>query len=83
VPAVFLSGVCLLVMGLFVLTGSTSGRVLNLAALSPAAFGKLLFRHYWFPVEVASLLLFVALVGALYLGRMKTGSQNSSQEDGQ
>jgi len=28
-----------------------------------------LFEQYWLPVEIASFLLLVALVGALYLGR--------------
>jgi NADH:ubiquinone oxidoreductase subunit 6 (subunit J) len=36
---------------------------------SPLAFGRFLFARYWFAVEIASYLLFVALVGALYLGR--------------
>ena len=33
------------------------------------AFGRFLFQKYWLGVEIASFLLFVALVGALYLGR--------------
>jgi NADH:ubiquinone oxidoreductase subunit 6 (subunit J) len=36
---------------------------------TPQEFGKLLFQEYWFPVEIASLLLLAALIGALYLGR--------------
>jgi len=80
IPAILLAGVCLAVTGLFVFTSSASGHVLKLAALSPTAFGELLFRDYWFAVEIASFLLFVALVGALYLGRMGTGDQNPSQE---
>ncbi len=40
---------------------------LNLAA--PLEFGRFLFQRYWFSVEIVSFLLFVALVGALYLGR--------------
>jgi NADH-quinone oxidoreductase subunit J len=36
---------------------------------SPREFGRFLFQQYWFPVEIASFLLLIALVGALYLGR--------------
>ena len=44
-------------------------RPLPLVTASPLAFGRFLFQKYWFGVEIASFLLFVALVGALYLGR--------------
>ncbi len=37
--------------------------------VSPAAFGHFLFQNYWFPVEIASFLLLIGLVGTLYLGR--------------
>jgi NADH-quinone oxidoreductase subunit J len=36
---------------------------------SPAAVGLLLFREYLLPIEVASLLLLVAMVGAIVLSR--------------
>ena len=42
---------------------------LALAWASPKEFGYFVFERYWLPVEIASLLLFVALVGAYYLGR--------------
>jgi NADH:ubiquinone oxidoreductase subunit 6 (subunit J) len=42
---------------------------LPLVTASPLAFGRFLFQKYWLGVEIASFLLFVALVGALYLGR--------------
>jgi NADH-quinone oxidoreductase subunit J len=35
----------------------------------PEIFGRFLFQNYWFPVEIASFLLLIALVGAYYLGR--------------
>jgi len=68
-PALALSGICLLVMvGLLLLTAGASGP-LPLVSASPLAFGRFLFQKYWLGVEIASFLLFVALVGALYLGR--------------
>jgi NADH-quinone oxidoreductase subunit J len=42
---------------------------LALAWASPGDFGYFVFDRYWLPVEIASLLLFIALVGAYYLGR--------------
>ena len=36
---------------------------------SPLELGRFLFQEYWFAVEIASFLLLIALVGALYLGR--------------
>lgn len=39
---------------------------------TPGEFGRILFQDYWFPVEIASLLLLAALIGALYLGRRRS-----------
>jgi len=36
---------------------------------APIDFGRFLVTDYWLPVEIVSFLLFVALVGVLYLGR--------------
>jgi NADH:ubiquinone oxidoreductase subunit 6 (subunit J) len=41
-----------------------------------------LFQEYWFPVEIASFLLLIALVGALYLGRHEKGTKNISTPEG-
>jgi NADH-quinone oxidoreductase subunit J len=46
---------------------------LPLAQASPRVFGAFLFSHYAVAVEISSTLLFVALVGALYLGRVGRG----------
>ncbi len=43
------------------------------ATVHPAVFGRYLFTGYWLPVEIISFLLFVALAGALYLGRHRGG----------
>ncbi len=39
------------------------------AAAEPRVFGSYLFVKHWLAIEVVSLLLLVALVGALYIGR--------------
>ena len=44
----------------------------------PREFGQFVFHQYWFAVEIASFLLFVALVGAYYLGRPVTGTETKS-----
>jgi NADH-quinone oxidoreductase subunit J len=68
-PALALSGVCLIVLVVFLLLSASGGGPLPLVTAPPLAFGRFLFRKYWLGVEIASFLLFVALVGALYLGR--------------
>jgi len=69
-----LAGTCFIVMFALILLESGSSLSLPLVMASPAAFGRFLFQKYWLGVEIASYLLFVALVGALYLGRSeKTG----------
>jgi len=51
------------------------GRIFPLlpAMVSPRDFGGYVFTRYWLAVEVVSFLLFVALVGAYYLSRGKSG----------
>jgi NADH-quinone oxidoreductase subunit J len=68
-PAMVLTAFSLAVTALFALTEAGTGAPLKAAMASPLQFGKYLFQEYWFSVEIASFLLFVALVGGLYLGR--------------
>jgi NADH-quinone oxidoreductase subunit J len=67
----------LLIISLFILLESGGSQPLPLTAASPLDFGRFLFQKYWFGVEIASFLLFVALVGALYLGR-EAGAKGGS-----
>ena len=82
-PAIILGGISLILLIGLLWTGSNYGRMLKPAVAAPKALGKILFREFWFPVEMVSFLLFVALVGALYItkengNRKKT--VNSEQE---
>jgi NADH:ubiquinone oxidoreductase subunit 6 (subunit J) len=43
--------------------------VLSPAQTEPAVFGAYVFRKTWLAVEVTSLLLLVALIGALFIGK--------------
>lgn len=61
--------VALAVAELLLFKDPSSRTGLKPAMVSPMSFGCFLFENYWFPVEIVSFLLFVGLVGALYLGR--------------
>ncbi len=68
-PALLLAGTTWLIMFLLILLESGGKLLLPLSTASPLVFGRFLFQKYWLGVEIASFLLFVALVGGLYLGR--------------
>jgi NADH-quinone oxidoreductase subunit J len=70
-------------LGLLVLIASdpASTRALSAARLQPSTFGLHLFRDYWYAVELLSLLLFVGLAGALYLGRMARKADSPPAEE--
>jgi NADH-quinone oxidoreductase subunit J len=68
------------VVGILLLAASDSsqGDPLRAAVAHPADFGEYLFRHHWLSIELASMLLLVAVVGALLLG--KDRARNGSGE---
>jgi NADH-quinone oxidoreductase subunit J len=49
---------------------------------SPLELGRFLFQKYWFIVEVASFLLLIGLVGALYLGRQEKRPEEIPSKEG-
>jgi NADH-quinone oxidoreductase subunit J len=72
-PMALVLGVVLIVQTVYVLITQTS-QFENLAALpegfgSPASVGQLLFNQYLLPFEVTSILLLVAMIGAIILSR--------------
>lgn len=69
VPAAGLSLVYLVVGGMLVWNDPASKVPLNGAVAEPLRFGRYLFERHWLAIELASLLLLIALVGALYIGR--------------
>lgn len=71
VPAIVLGAISLVLFAALLWVGPSHVLPLKPAMASPLEFGAYIFREFWFSVEVASFLLFVALVGALYLGREK------------
>jgi NADH-quinone oxidoreductase subunit J len=70
-PALIM-GALSLVVTVLLLLGVGPRAPLHAAMAPPLAFGRFLFERYWFAVEIASYLLFVALVGAWYLGRRES-----------
>ncbi len=61
----------------------TPGKEVTLKMLTatPKQFALFVFAHHWFSIEVISLLLLLALVGALQLGFRKGAAQDSSSHD--
>ena len=80
-PALVLAGVTLAIMILLMVAAPGSATPLAAAMASPLEFGRALYQRHWFAVEVASFLLFVALVGALYLGRRESGPEKGNPEE--
>jgi NADH-quinone oxidoreductase subunit J len=77
-PAVVLSAISGVLMIILIRQAPAQQAVLPLALAAPRQLGLFVFQRYWFAVEIASLLLFVALVGAYYLGRKGDGPEAKS-----
>ena len=71
IPAAILSTVVFILMIYlsFVMPGERSA--MEAAVAEPGTFGTFLFQHHWLSIEIVSLLLLVAAIGALYLGRYR------------
>lgn len=77
IPAVLLGFIFLVLSTLLLVKEPGSRITLQSAMALPREFGRFLFQRYWLAVEIASLLLFIALVAAIQLGRRK-GEGNKS-----
>jgi len=63
-------GVVYIAIGIgLVLSEPGSRIVLKTALADPGLFGQYIFEKHWLSIEIVSLLLLVALIGALLLGR--------------
>jgi NADH-quinone oxidoreductase subunit J len=80
-PAVVLSVISFAVGGVLIFEAPGSRVGLNAGMATPTAFGHFIFKSYWFPVEIASFLLLIGLVGALYLGRQESKTEGKRLED--
>ncbi len=68
-PAVAIAAGYTLVAGIMVFVDPAASAMLPAAQAEPAQFGAYVFRHAWLAIEITSLLLLVALVGAFVIGR--------------
>jgi NADH-quinone oxidoreductase subunit J len=71
---IFLSATVAMVLG-----DPGSGFTLQVAAVQPKDFGRFLFERYWLAVEIVSLLLLVALVAAVQVGRGRSAGGDKDQ----
>lgn len=55
---------------------------LKTALALPHAFGQYLLQQHWLSIEIVSLLLLVALIGALHLGRGTSGGRKKKDKEG-
>jgi NADH-quinone oxidoreductase subunit J len=78
-PAVILSIISFFVAAILIFEAPGSRVNLNTGMVAPAAFGHFIFKNYWFPVEIASFVLLIGLVGALYLGRQEAKTLKKSE----
>ena len=72
-PAIFISAGFLVVSSVMVGGNPAGWTPMPAAQASPLAFGVYLFQTHWLAMEIASMLLLVALVGAYVLGRRVRG----------
>ncbi|MEJ2039083.1 MAG: NADH-quinone oxidoreductase subunit J [Desulfosarcinaceae bacterium] len=80
IPAILI-GTAFVAINAMLLSGFPAGRQpLAAAQALPVDFGHYLFRNRWLSVEIASLLLLVALVGAYLLGRKVRQSSDTTEE---
>jgi NADH-quinone oxidoreductase subunit J len=80
-PAVLLGVVFLSVAATMVWKDPGSGTVLQSAAAKPGDFGHFLFDRYWLAVEIVSVLLVVALVAVIQLGKRRAAVGGEAERE--
>ena len=78
-PACLLGVIFFAVIVAMVVKNPGSGIVLQGAVVQPSAFGRFLFDRYWLAVEIVSILLLVALVAVLHLGKGKEADEDEGE----
>jgi NADH-quinone oxidoreductase subunit J len=63
-------GLIYIAIGLGIIAGDPNSRItLKTARAAPSVFGQFIFESHWLSIEIISLLLLVALAGALIIGK--------------
>jgi NADH-quinone oxidoreductase subunit J len=70
-PAVVVGLLFVALSGLTLFTDPQGRALLHTAFVPPKRFGQFVFQNYWLAVEILSLILLVALVAVVELGRSK------------
>jgi NADH-quinone oxidoreductase subunit J len=76
-------GMCVvfIVAGVLMILGDPGARIpLQAAVAAPADFGRYLFQAHWLAIEIVSLLLLIALVAVLYLGKSDNKKMNEDRQ---
>jgi len=79
-PATLLGVIFLLIAIPMVFKDSSSGIILQGAVAQPSDFGYFLFDRYWLAVEIVSILLLVALVAIIQLGKRREADDDEAQK---
>jgi len=79
-PAAGMGLVYLAAGGMLLLADGDSAKTLTAALAEPRDFGRYLFQGHWLSIEIVSLLLLVALIGALHLGKQVQGDAPREEE---
>jgi NADH-quinone oxidoreductase subunit J len=80
-PALGLALMYLAVAVLLILNDPASQDALNTAMATPRELGYFVFQRYWLAVEIVSLLLLIALVAVIHLGKAKRQGTLPQTED--
>lgn len=77
-------GAAYLALGVgLVVSDPNSQSPLKMAQADPAAFGKFIFQKHWLSIEIVSLLLLIAVIGALLLARRSKQSPVQETSEGE
>ena len=80
-PAGGLASIYVAVVAMIALTDSGTRVDLKTALARPKDFGQYLLQQHWLSIEIVSLLLLVALIGALHLGRGRSGTHKKNNKE--
>ena len=70
-PALLCGALFLSLLSLAAFRDPVGRAILETFVVSPADFGRWVFQKYWLSIEGISLLLFLALLAAIHLGRVR------------
>ena len=77
-------GIVYLGLGIAVIAADPNGSAtLKIARAEPATFGQYIFQKHWLSIEIVSLLLLVAIIGALLLARRSKMPSMQEKSEGE